>query len=205
VDELGYFAGGVEDYAWAPDGARLAVIAWDPERPAGMAKPKHAPPIVTGRYQFKEDITGYLGARRKHLYLFDVASGRSELLTPGEHDEQLPAWSPDGRTIAYVTKRGADPDRHLNYDIYLIEPRAGAPERQLTRFAGSDLDPYWESRPAWSPDSRRIAYLQSGEDKWIYYAPQLAMSMSRRQGHAAGAVDQLVHKPRWAGTPEPHT
>jgi dipeptidyl aminopeptidase/acylaminoacyl peptidase len=194
------FAGGVEDYAWAPDGARLAVIAWDPERPAGMAKPKHAPPIVTGRYQFKEDITGYLGARRKHLYLFDVASGRSELLTPGEHDEQLPAWSPDGRTIAYVTKRGADPDRHLNYDIYLIEPRAGAPERQLTRFAGSDLDPYWESRPAWSPDSRRIAYLQGGEDKWIYYAPwQLAVIDVATGAVAVPApIDRCFTHPLWA-------
>ena len=98
------------------------------------------------------------------------------MLTPGDHDEQLPAWSPDGRTLAYVTKRGADPDRTLNYDIYLIEARAGAAERQLTHFQGSDLDPYWESRPSWSPDGQRIAYLRSGEDKWIYYAPwQLAV------------------------------
>jgi dipeptidyl aminopeptidase/acylaminoacyl peptidase len=194
------FAGGVEDYVWAPDGAHLAVIAWDAELPAGVDKPKHAPPIVTARYQFKEDVTGYLGARRKHLYLFDVASGRSELLTPGEHDEQLPAWSPDGRTIAYVTKRGADPDRHLNYDIYLVEPRAGAPERQLTRFQGSDLDPYWESRPAWSPDSRRIAYLQSGADKWIYYAPwQLAVvDVATGAATLPAPIDRCFTKPRWA-------
>jgi dipeptidyl aminopeptidase/acylaminoacyl peptidase len=32
------FAGGVEDFAWAPDGAHLAVIAWDPERPAGAGQ-----------------------------------------------------------------------------------------------------------------------------------------------------------------------
>jgi dipeptidyl aminopeptidase/acylaminoacyl peptidase len=194
------FAGGVEDYAWAPDGAHLAVIAWDPERPAGAAKPKQPPPIVTRRYQFKEDITGYLGARHKHLYLFDVASGKSELLTPGDHDEQLPSWSPDGRTIAYVTKRGADPDRHLNFDIYLIEPRAGAPERQLTRFPGSDLDPYWESRPAWSPDGRHIAYLQSGEEQWIYYAPwQLAViDVASGATTLPAPIDRCFTRPRWA-------
>ena len=170
------FADGVEDYALSPDGKQIAVIARDPERPEGTPKPKNPPPIVINRYQFKEDGVGYLTGRRKHLYVVDVASGKATLLTSGDHDEQLPAWSPDGRTIAYVTKRGGDPDRHLNFDIYLIAPEAGASERQLTSFPGSDLDPYWESRPSWSPDGKRIAYLQSGEDKWIYYAPwQLAV------------------------------
>ena len=111
---------------WSPDGKRIAVIVRDPERPAGSRKPKNPPPIVTERYQFKEDGTGYLGARRTHLYVVDVATGKAEQLTSGEHDEQLPAWSPDGKLIAYVTKRGDDPDRHLNYDIYVVEPRRRA-------------------------------------------------------------------------------
>ena len=192
--------GGVEDYVWAPDGARLAVIAWDPQRPAGAQPPRNPPPIVTTRYQFKEDITGYLGARRRHLYLVDLAGGKAQLLTPGEHDEQLPAWSPDGRTIAYVTRRGADPDRNLNFDIYLIEPRAGATERQLTHFQGADLDPYWESRPAWSPDSRHIAYLQGGEDKWLYYAPwQLAVvDVVTGAARLPAPIDRCFFKPHWS-------
>jgi len=194
------FPEGVEDYVWSPDGRRLAVIARDPERPEGAPKPKNPPPIVTSRYQFKEDGTGYLAGRRKHLYVIDVATGNATLLTPGDHDEQLPAWSPDGRTIAYVTKRGADPDRHLNYDIYLIAPEAGAKERQLTSFAGSDLDPYWESRPSWSPDGKRIAYLQSGEDKWIYYAPwQLAViDVAGGKSSLPVPIDLAFTKPRWA-------
>ncbi len=194
------FADGVEDFVWSPDGTRLALIARDPERPAGTPKPKQALPIVTERYQFKEDGTGYLDHRRKHLYLFDLASKATTLLTPGAHDEQLPAWSPDGRLIAYVTKRGEDPDRHLNYDIYVIEPKAGAPERQLTTFPGSDLDPYWETRPAWSPDSTRIAYLRSGEDKWIYYAPwQLAIvEVATGAARMPAPIDRSVTKPRWA-------
>ena len=194
------FADGVEDFVWSPDAKQLAVIAIDPEFPADAEKPKNPPPIVTERYQFKEDGAGYLDARRKHLYLFDIASGKAELLTPGAHDEQLPAWSPDGQTIAYVTKRGADPDRHLNYDIYLIAPKVGARERQLTTFPGADLDPYWESYPAWSPDSTRIAYLQSGEDKWVYYAPwQLAViDVASGKSRIPAAIDRCFTHPRWS-------
>lgn len=122
------------------------------------------------------------------------------MLTPGAHDEQLPAWSPDGRQIAYVTKRGGDPDRHLNFDIYLIDARAGAQERQLTTFPGSDLDPYWETRPAWNPDGTRIAYLQGGEDKWIYYAPwRLAViEVASGKTFLPGPDDLCVTKPHWA-------
>ncbi len=165
------FPGGVIDFDWSPDGKTLAVIAKDPERPAGKPEPPQPPPIVIDRYQFKMDFIGLLTNRRQHLYLVDVASRKATQLITGAHDEHLPAWSPDGKRIAYVTKRGPDPDRTLNWDIYVIEARAGAPEAQLTRFAGADLDPDLETRPAWSPDGKRIAYLQSGEDKWIYYKP----------------------------------
>ena len=194
------FADGVEDFVWSPDGTQLALIAMDPEFPPGTPKPKNPPPIVTDRYQFKEDGADYLGARRKHLYLFDIASGKVEQLTSGAHDELLPAWSPDGKLIAYVTKRGIDPDRHLNFDLYAIEPRAGAKERQLTTFTGSDLDPYWETRPAWSPDSKRIAYLRSGEDKWIYYAPwQLAVvDLATGKETIPADIDRCFYKPRWS-------
>jgi dipeptidyl aminopeptidase/acylaminoacyl peptidase len=194
------FAEGIDDFVWSPDGKRLAFIARDPERPAGTKKPKNPPPIVTDRYQFREDGVGYLDNRRKHLYAFEIASGKAELLTPGAHDELLPAWSPDGKLIAYVTKRGVDPDRHLNYDIYAVEPKAGAQERQLTTFTGSDLDPYWETRPTWSPDSTRIAYLRSGEDKWIYYAPwQLAIvDVATGVERVPAPIDRCFTKPRWS-------
>jgi dipeptidyl aminopeptidase/acylaminoacyl peptidase len=194
------FPSGVDDYVWSPDGKRIAAIVRDPERPPGTPRPKHPAPIVTERYQFKEDGTGYLDARRTHLYVVDIASGKAEQLTSGAHDELLPAWSPDGRHIAYVSKRGADPDRHLNYDIYLVEPHAGAVERQLTTFSGSDLDPYWETRPAWSPDGTRIAYLRSGEDKWIYYAPwQLAVvDVASGRESIPAPIDRCFYKPQWS-------
>ncbi len=167
---------GVDDFQWAPDSLRLALTSTDPERPAGAPKPKNPPPIVTDRFHFKQDVDGYLGARRSHLYLHEIASGQTTQLTSGAHDEAYPAWSPDGRRIVFVTRSGEDPDRRPRIALQVIEPRAGATAKPLAQLDGADSDSLEGLRPQWSPDGRRIAYLQGGAEKWIYYAPmQLAL------------------------------
>jgi len=171
AEALTSFPGGVEDFDWSPDSERLAVIADDAERPEGAEEPKQPEPIVIDRYYFKEDYRGWVNDQRHHLYLFDLATRKSTQLTSGAHDEDMPAFSPDGKRIAFVTKRGPEADRGLNWDVYVIDARAGAEDRQVTTFEGADNDTSLESPLAWSPDSRRIAYVQQAEDKWIYYAP----------------------------------
>jgi dipeptidyl aminopeptidase/acylaminoacyl peptidase len=192
--------GGVDEFAWAPDSQRLAVIASDPARPPGTPKPRNPPPIVTERWQIKKDVVGYLDARRAHLYVHDIARQESVQLTNGPHDEAKPAWSPDGRQIAYVTRRGDEPDRHANFDLYLIEPRAGATERRLTTFMGADNDPELGSKHAWSPDGRQIAYLQGGEDKWIYYAPQqlAVIDVATGRSRIPAPIDRWFSQPQWS-------
>ncbi|MCI0407859.1 MAG: S9 family peptidase, partial [Acidobacteria bacterium] len=125
---------GVSDFAWAPDGKRLALVASDPDPDASSAKKepgekKPPKPIVIDRYQFKQDVSGYLTSRQKHLYLFDLVSKKAEPLTAGAFSDGLPSWSPEGTRIAFASKRGPDPDRHSNSDVFVIESRAGAPER----------------------------------------------------------------------------
>src|SRR4029077_3181495 len=123
------------------------------------------------------------------------------LLTPGDYDEALPSWSPDGTTIAFSTKRGKDPDRGTNWDIYTIPAAPGSQPQQLTTFEGSDADPYWESRPVWSPDGKWIAYLQGGPPKLIYYGVE-RLAVVPAAGGAARVVspdlDRWVSKPRWS-------
>ncbi len=198
--------GGVSDYVWSPDGKRLAIVARDPDPEAtegskDKAEKKTPLPIVIERFQFKEDEIGYLGKRRQHLYVVDLAARKAEPLTSGATDEALPAWSPDGASIAFVTKRGPDPDRNDNWDLYVIAAKAGATPRQVTTHDGPDGAPYWESRPAWSPDGKSIAYLQGGPQKLIEYAVHQLAVVPAAGGAPrllAPALDRNVQKPHWS-------
>jgi dipeptidyl aminopeptidase/acylaminoacyl peptidase len=196
------FAGGVKDYAWAPDSRRLAVIASDPDPdevpPDAEGKEKTPKPIVVDRYQFKEDGAGYLRRLRDHLYLFDLETGASQLLTPGDFDEALPSWSPDGSLIAFFSKREGDPDRNDNQDLYLIEPQAGATPRKLTTFPGDDGMGYPAS---FSPDGKSIAYLQGTAPNYTFYDQAQLAVIAVAGGEArliAPDLDRAVQDPQWS-------
>ncbi len=66
--------------------------------------------------------------------------------TPGVR-ELDPAWSPDGKWIAYLS------DRTGEYELWVRGAEAAATERQVTRGGKS-----WRFAPVWSPDSKKLAF-----------------------------------------------
>jgi dipeptidyl aminopeptidase/acylaminoacyl peptidase len=150
----------IEAYTWSPDGKRLVMAMQQ------GAEEKNPKPIVIDAWHFKQDEDGYLSAGHgRHLYLLDIESKRIEALTTDpQFNEDLPAWSPDGRQIAFVRthEKGLDPDGRADIDV--IDARPGATAKNLGR-------PYAPNNQklAFSPDGKLIAYLQGLEPKFNVY------------------------------------
>lgn len=134
------------DIAWSPDGRRLAFTVKD----AKAADADDDGPRVYERMRYKTDEGFLSDQRRKHLWLVDVAGGEPRRLTDGDWDDQQPAWSPDGREIAFISNRSADRERNTVADIHVAAVTGGA-----TRRVTNELGQY--GNPSWSPDGKTIA------------------------------------------------
>ena len=176
--------GRLQSYEWSPDSKRLALVVGDPDPEAdqpdaggaGAAAdrtPKAPKPIVIDRYHYKQDVAGYLlSGRHSYIYLFDIASKKTDRLTKGSFDESNPVWSPDGSRIAFTSNHLPDPDRVPDPQVFLANAQPGSVENQITNFETRGTG----GRPAWSPDGKWIAFLVGDERKWnAYNMSRLAM------------------------------
>jgi len=90
--------------------------------------------------------------RVSHIWRVGADGSASVQLTNGADGESSPRWSPDGKLVAFIAKRGDDAS-----EIYLL-PNNGGEGRPFTRHATAI------NRIAWSPDGSTI-YFTAAEDK----------------------------------------
>jgi dipeptidyl aminopeptidase/acylaminoacyl peptidase len=158
---------GVDDFAWSPDGSRLAVVSSshgatreeDARRrgkPLEKPKPGEAPRSdyrFIDRLSYMRNAAGFTYDKVTRLWLVDVESGKATPLTNGRSGDQEPVWSQDGRRIAFTANRRPNYDLGEWQDVFVVDVES----RRETR-----LTPGGEAifgAPAWLPDGRRVAVL----------------------------------------------
>src|SRR5262249_27165081 len=89
------------------------------------------------------------------IWLVDAAGGEPRQLTAGPRTDSLPRWSPDGRTLAFLSDRLKEGQRQ----VFLL-PFAGGEATPLTDITGVIPTPRGLNALQWSPDGKAIAFLQ---------------------------------------------
>ena len=84
--------------------------------------------------------------RSSHIWLFDTSNSSFRQLTYSAKSESSPKWSPDGKSLAFLSNRDA------NQQVYLLS-MGGGESAPLTK-GKRDI-----SRFAWSGDGKTIAFL----------------------------------------------
>ena len=95
--------------------------------------------------------------------------------SPGVHDRS-PAWSPDGKSVAYFSDEGGEYQLHVR-----AADGKGQPKTYALHGAG-----FYEA-PLWSPDSKKIAFIDNSTSLyWI--------------GLESGAVKKIASEPQYGPT-----
>jgi dipeptidyl aminopeptidase/acylaminoacyl peptidase len=168
AEQLTAASEGVNAFAWAPDGQRLAYTMTDP---------------ISDRVKEREKRFGELrieDADRRMAHLYVVAVGdRSATSKPGAASPPLTKgsfvvgafdWSPDGRSIAFDHRISSDPADGGSADISVVDVQQGG-QRVVVSQSGPDAN------PKWSPDGARLAFVSAMSKPFFYYQNSVIASV----------------------------
>ena len=197
----------VTDFAWAPDGARIAYTA--AVRDSAASRPQiHVLDVATGtaRQLTRLDRTLVVHAwdadanlswspdgeriafsakptprfdddYQSDIYAVAVTSGEVTPLVERPGMDMRPLWSPDGRVLAFRSSFGAV-DRFADHGIAFVASNGGAPRDVGRALGGGFLDgPY---QYAWSPDGRSLIFTAADSLSTAIFATDAATGQLRR-------------------------
>lgn len=107
------------------------------------------------------------GNKLYRLMLADVDGAREKLLLESKQPLMSPAWSPDGKHVAYVSFETGRP-------AIFRQEIATAERQQLTNFKGLN------GAPVWSPDGNKLAMVLSKDGNPEIYTLDLTSGLFKR-------------------------
>lgn len=131
----------VEDPRVSPDGRRVAFVVKRFDRESN----EYPSAIWIASASFSGEPAEVAG----ESFTLRAPDPEPRPFTSGEHRDLRPRWSPDGRSIAFVSHR--EPEENAS-QLYVIPVDGGEPRRIAAH-------PEEIEELAWSPDGTRIAYL----------------------------------------------
>lgn len=137
--------GGVEALRWSPDGNRIAYTAWDAASPGEVEQQR------AGR---DWTVLG-MAPKQLRLYIVDIRTRQSTLITREDLTIHYFSWSPDGKRFAVAAApTPEEDDRALRTQAYVISADGGSVQK-IAATVGKLTD------PVWSGDGKWIAWLGS--------------------------------------------
>ena len=124
---------------------RLAVMDEDGANPSFLTRGDYL--VLTPRFNPTAQMIAYMSyiGGRPRVYLFDLETGRQEMLGDFPNMTFSPRFSPDGNKIAMSLEKNG------NSDVYVMDLRTRAVTRLTT-------DPAIDTSPCYSPDGSQITF-----------------------------------------------
>jgi Tol biopolymer transport system component len=138
----------------------------------------HAAPGLNGYLAFGSNRTG--SQFSDDIYVTPLGGEAAHQLTFRRADDGQPAWSPDGRRLAFKTTQfGSNQLAVMNAD--------GSGEALLTRTFG-----FSEGQPSWSADQKTLIYRRTRENPLVQDGDIWALDVDASEPDPTKPVTQLV-------------
>jgi dipeptidyl aminopeptidase/acylaminoacyl peptidase len=195
---------GADGEIWSPEGSTILFTsevfpectddACNKAKTEALAK---LPKAQIWTHLFYRHWSTYNFGKRTHLFVVPAAGGVARDLTPGEHDappfslggQDMYAFSPDGKEVAFTSNIDEVPASSTNNEIFLV-PTAGGTPKKISTSPGSD------STPLYSPDGKWIAWRMQRRPG--YESDRFRLVIYNRQ---TGEIKNLTEGfDRWVGS-----